>query len=76
MPNTYTPTAQDLAAARLYHELNSPDEPFNTAARSKSSYDMMRRWLKSQHYVYVPNGYQMQPTLPGMPSNRYVDPKD
>lgn len=74
-PNHYTPTAQDIAAARLYHELNTPDEPFSEAGRTENNYRMMRTWLKANHYIYGVDGYVLQPTLPGMPRDRYVDPK-
>jgi hypothetical protein len=75
MANTYTPSPQDLAAARLWHELNSPDEPFTVEGRSQVNYQSMRQWLKAHHWIYGVDGYMLQPTLPDMPEDRYVDPK-
>lgn len=76
MTNSYTPTAQDKAAARLYHELTTPDEPYSEAARTEANYQHCRQQLKLMGYVWGRDGYLFQTLLPGMPPDRYVDPQD
>jgi hypothetical protein len=61
---TNPPTPKDLAAARLYHELTAPGQPFNTGSRTAHAYKQMRKWLKDHHYVWTDGKYySLQLTL-------------
>lgn len=67
MASNYTPTLKDTSAARLFHELTAPDEPFNPGVHSKTRYDDMKRYLKMHHYVFTSAGvWELQIPLPGI----------
>jgi hypothetical protein len=60
---TYQPTARDLAAAQLHHELTEPEAAgFQAEGRSENQYLRALSWLKAHHWVYASTGrweYQM-----------------
>ncbi len=69
MTNTYQPTARELAAAQLHHELLEPEvADFQATGRSHSQYETAIRWLRLHHWVWTSSGrweYQM-PLFPDM----------